>query len=356
MERIRQIRPYDGLAVKRAEEKWRNVAKPLHSLGLLEKSVNKIAGIFGNENFTLDKRTAVVMCADNGVIEENITQSDYHVTTAVALAVSSGNSNINHIAENFRCDVVGVDIGMKEHISAENLLSRRIADGTQNIAKGRAMSVAQMEKAIVTGIDMVKNLKEQGYQIIVTGEMGIGNTTTSSAIASVILDLPPKEVTGRGAGLDDERLQRKISVIEKAVAVNHPDRNNPSDILSKLGGYDIAGMTGLFLGGAIYHIPVVIDGFISAVSAVMAVMFHKNVKDYLLCSHVSRETAGRKILEYLDLQPLITAELCLGEGTGGVLLLPLLDGAISVYHSSHSFESLNMERYVDYDSTDNRRK
>lgn len=356
MERIKQIRPYDSFAVKRAEEKWKNVAKPLHSLGLLEECVNKMAGIFGDENFTIDKRVAVVMCADNGVVEENVSQSDSHVTSAVAKAIAKQNSNVNHIAKTFCCDVIGVDIGMKDTIQSENLLMCKISNGTQNIAKGRAMTISQVQQALITGMNLVKKLKEQGYKIIVTGEMGIGNTTTSSAIASVILNLPPEDVTGKGAGLDNQRLQKKIRVIEQAVKINSPDPNSPTDILSKLGGYDIAGMTGLFLGGAVCHIPVVIDGFISSVSAVLAVMFNENVKDYILCSHVSKEKAGKALLKYLGMKPLITAELCLGEGTGGVMLLPLLDGAMSVYHSSHSFASLNMERYVDYDSTHNGRK
>ena len=356
MERIQQIQPYDISAVQRAEEKWKTIAKPLYSLGLLEKCVSQTAGIFGNENFTIDKRVAVIMCADNGVTEEHISQSDYTVTSAVAEAIAKGNSNINHLAKTFRCDVLGVDIGMKDTVPDKKLLQCKIANGTQNIAKGRAMTVSQTEQAIKTGMDLVKSLKEQGYTLIVTGEMGIGNTTTSSAIASVVLNLPPKEVTGRGAGLSDERLKRKIRVIERAIAVNSPDRTNPLDILSKLGGYDIAGMTGLFLGGAVYRIPIVIDGVISAVSAVLAAMFNENGKDYMLCSHVSKEIAGQKLLQYLHKEPLITAQLCLGEGTGGIMLLPLLDGAMSVYRSSHNFESLNMERYVDYDRTHNWRK
>lgn len=356
MERIQQIKLPDSSAIRKAEEKWKTIAKPLYSLGLLETSVNKIAGIFGNENFRLKKRIAVILCADNGVVEENISQSDSTVTSAVAKAISLGNSNINLLARTFDCDVLGVDIGMKDTLDILDLLNRKIANGTKNIAKGSAMNIEQAKQSIVTGIDLVRDLKQQGYQIIVTGEMGIGNTTTSSAIASVMLDLPPKAVTGRGAGLDNHRLQHKIHVIEQAITINQPDKNNPLNILSKLGGYDIGGMTGLFLGGAIYHIPVVIDGFISSVSAMLAVMFNENVKDYLLCSHVSNETAGRKILDYLHLKPLITAELCLGEGTGGVMLLPLLDGAMAIYNSSHSFDSLNMGRYVDYAGTDNRRK
>ncbi|MDE6745016.1 MAG: nicotinate-nucleotide--dimethylbenzimidazole phosphoribosyltransferase, partial [Oscillospiraceae bacterium] len=163
----------------------------------------------------------------------------------------------------------------------------------------------------------------------------------------LLLSSCQRDVTGRCAGLDSAGLERKINVIERAIALNSPCKNNAVDIISKLGGYDIAGMTGLFLGGAIYKIPIVIDGFISAVSAALAVKIDPLAKEYMLCSHVSKEPAGRKILDLIGLKPLITAELALGEGTGGILLLPLLDGVLSVYNSAHSFDDLQIERYVE---------
>ena len=347
MERLKLINLPDSAAIERAKIKWNNVAKPLHSLGLLEETVIKIAGITGDENFDLNKRCAVVMCADNGVVCERVTQSDSSVTAVVAKAAAEGTSNINSIANAFNADVITVDIGMNVDVEDKNILRKKISYGTNNIANGAAMTFSQAENAIAVGIDVVHECKENGYKIIVTGEMGIGNTTTSSALASVLLGEPASEVTGKGAGLDSEGIKRKISVIHRAIEVNAPDKNNPVELLSKLGGYDIAGMTGLFLGGAVYKIPVIIDGFISAVAAALAVDICPLAKNYILCSHVSKEPAGVKILEYLGLKPLITAEMCLGEGTGGAMLLPLLDGAIAVYNSSHQFDNLPIERYVE---------
>lgn len=347
MDRLKAIVPLDYNAMEKAQEKWNSIAKPLNSLGLLEKTIVKIAGITENESISLDRRCVVDMCADNGVVREGVTQTGSEVTGIVARAMAEGSSNINLIAQTFNADVIPIDIGMSSDISAKNLLYRKIAYGTENIAVGAAMSISQAERAISAGIDAVRDLKRDGFKIIVTGEMGIGNTTTSSALAAVLLEESPDRVTGRGAGLDSAGLKRKIAVIERAISVNKPDKKQPLDLLAKLGGYDIAGMTGLFLGGAVYRIPIVIDGFISAVSAALAVGINPLAKEYMLCSHVSKEPAGIKMLEYIGLKPLITAEMCLGEGTGGVMLLPLLDGALALYNSVHKFENLPMERYVE---------
>lgn len=345
MDRINEISPPNPAAKKLAYEQWNSIAKPLHSLGLLEEAIAEIAGITGDKKVCLNKRCAVILCADNGVVEEGVTQTDSGVTRIVAESIAAGNSNISHMAETFNADVIAVDVGMNTDSDNTKIIRRKTAYGTNNILNGAAMSQAQAISAIVAGIDMVKCCAEQGYKIIVTGEMGIGNTTTSSAIAAVLLDEPVKTVTGRGAGLDSEGLKRKIAIIEKAIEVSKPDKHSAIDILSKLGGFDIAGMTGLFLGGAVYHVPVVIDGFISAVSAALAVMLNPLAREYMLASHVSKEPAGIKMLDLIGLKPLITAELCLGEGTGGILLLPLLDGALSIYNSAHSFDSLSMEKY-----------
>lgn len=345
MDRIKLIVPADREAGRRAAEKWNGIAKPLHSLGLLEDLVIKLAGIYGNENFSVDKRCAVAMCADNGVVCEGVTQTDSSVTAIVAKAMAEGSSNINLMAKTARADVLPVNIGIKSSLDIPGLIDRKIADGTGNIANGPAMSREQAERSVSVGIDMVRDLKEKGYNIIVTGEMGIGNTTTSSAVASVLLGLPPEETTGRGAGLDREGIKRKIAVIRRSIEINKPDSHDPIDVLSKVGGFDIGGITGLFLGGAIYRVPIVMDGFISAVSAALAALICPVSKDYMLCSHVSKEPAGRKVLDFLGFEPPITAGLCLGEGTGGVLLLPLLDAAMAVYDSAHLFDNLPMEKY-----------
>lgn len=345
MDRLKMITSPDVDAQRRARERWDGVAKPLRSLGLLEEAVVKIAGMTGNENVDLTKRCAVVMCADNGVVSEGVTQTDSGVTAIVAKAMAGGTSNINALAKVYDADVIPVDMGMNTDV--DGILSRKTARGTGNIAVGPAMSLLQAEQAVASGMDIVRNCREKGYKLIVTGEMGIGNTTTAAALGSVLLKLPPEKTVGRGAGLSNEGLMRKVDAVNRAIAVNKPDKARPMELLAKLGGFDIAGMTGLFLGGAVYKIPIVIDGVISAVAAALAAEIEPVARDYMLCSHVSKEPIGPEILKYLGLQPIITAAMSLGEGTGGIMLLPLLDGALAVYNSSHRFEKLPMERYVE---------
>lgn len=345
MNRIEKITSTDKHAERIAHKRWNSIAKPLGSLGLLETAVEKIAAVQGTENVDIHKRTVVVMCADNGVVCEGVTQSDSSVTTVCAAAIANETSNINVIAETLGAEVLAVDIGINRDVDNSKLLNRKIAYGTNNIAVGAAMTTEQTEQALCTGMNIVCDLKAAGAKIIVTGEMGIGNTTTASALSSVLLGVPPRYVTGRGAGLDSARLEQKIAVIERAISVNNPDKNNPIDLLSKLGGLDIAGMAGLFLGGAYYHIPVVIDGVISAVAAVLAYQINPLSAEYMLPSHASAEPAGKMLLESIGLNPLIMAEMRLGEGTGGVMLMPLLDGALSVYNSAHRFDEISIERY-----------
>ena len=348
MERINKITKPDFKAMELSQYKWNSVAKPIRSLGLLEKAVTKIAGIIGDTEVKINNRCTVVMCADNGVVAEGVTQSDSSVTSLVAESIANGRANINLISKPYNIDVIAVDIGMKTDIDDERIIKRKTSNGTENIYYGRAMTLSQAEYAIAAGMDIVRDLKAKGYDILITGEMGIGNTTVASAIASVILGEPVRNVTGYGAGLDKDRLEHKIHVIGRAIEINKPDKNKPVELLSKIGGFDIAGMTGLYLGGAVYRIPIVIDGFISSVAAKLACMINPEAVNFMLCSHVSKEPAGRKMLESMGLKAIIDGELCLGEGTGGAMLIPLLDGALSVYHSAHRFDELKIEQYEDY--------
>lgn len=347
MKRIFNIKPSDKLSAEISKKQWDSIAKPLGSFGLFEDFVQKIASIQGTPDVDISKRAVVVMCADNGVVCEGVTQTVSEVTAISACAIAEGRSNINALAGAYGADVVAVDVGIKNDVECRSLINRKITHGTQNIAEKPAMTTAQAERAIATGMDIVRDLKNQGVKIIVTGEMGIGNTTTTSAVASVLLGMPVEAVTGRGAGLTAGGLERKISVIKRAIAVNKPDRNKPVDILAKVGGYDIAGMTGLFLGGAVYSVPVVIDGVISAVSAVLACKINPLCAEYMLAGHVSGEPAGIKLLEKIGLKSAINAGMRLGEGTGGIMLLPLLDGALSLYRNAHRFDDTGIERYVE---------
>lgn len=194
-------------------------------------------------------------------------------------------------------------------------------------------------------MNIVGQLKEHGVRLLITGEMGIGNTTSASAIASVMLEMPPEQVTGRGAGLSSDGLKRKIAAVKKALKVNSPNKDQPLEVLQKLGGFEIAGMTGLFLGGAYYGIPVVIDGVISAAAAAIAYGIQPLCREYLLASHCSGEPAGKGLLKFCGLTPIISAGMRLGEGTGGVMLVPLLDGALALYRNAHRFDETSIERY-----------
>ena len=329
---------------QQVRKRWDSIAKPLHSLGLLEDLVVRIAGTQGTPEVCIDRRCALVFCGDHGVVRKGVSQTDSSVTAIVAKSIAEGTGNINLMASSANTDVLAVDMGMLTRVPGT--IDRHMGNGTADITEGPAMSRKQAEKAVSAGIDMMKSLSEQGYQAAVIGEMGIGNTTAASAVTSVLLGLPPEEVTGRGAGLSDAGLQRKIAAIRRAVEINRPDADDPMDVLAKLGGFELAGMAGAYLGGLKYHIPTIPDGMIPAVSALLASRIDPAVTGTLLPGPVSKEPADRLILDSMGLEPVICAQTALGEGTGGILLLPLLDMTLKVYYGPHTFEALKMEAYT----------
>lgn len=329
---------------QQSRKRWDSIAKPLHSLGLLEDLVVRIAGVQETADVNIERRCALVFCGDHGVVRKGVSQTDSSVTAIVAKSIAEGKANINLMASAANTDVVAVDMGMLSAVPG--VVDRHVGRGTGDITEGPAMSRSQAEDAVAAGIEQMGVLHEQGYRIAVIGEMGIGNTTPASAVTSVLLRLPPEEVTGRGAGLSDAGLQRKIAAIRQAVRINEPDAGDPIDVLAKLGGFELAGMAGAFLGGLKYHIPTIPDGMIPAVSALVASRIDPAVTDTLLPGPVSKEPADQLILDSLGLTPVIHARTALGEGTGGVLLLPLLDMALKVYYGSHTFNALNMKAYT----------
>lgn len=341
-EAIKQMKPSNQQAMMESRIRFDRIAKPLRSLGKLEEAVIKIAGIIENNEVSIDKKALVIMCADNGVVKEGVTQTGQEVTAIVAENFLQRKASVSIMAGYTNTDIYPVDIGIARDT---NIINKKIAYGTKNFAKEPAMTREEAKQAIQTGITMVGELKRKGYHIIATGEMGIGNTTTSSAIASILLGKSVEEVTGKGAGLSTDGLARKIKVIKEAILLHNPDKENMIDVLSKVGGFDIGGLVGVFLGGAVYRIPVVIDGFISAVAALMAVKINPLVKDYLLPSHVSKEPASHLILKELNLEPFITCDMCLGEGTGAVALFPILDMAVKVYQEMSTFEQIQVDAY-----------
>lgn len=277
-EALRQITPPDERAGQEAKARWDSIAKPLGSLGLLEEAVIRIAALTGSARVELDRRCAAVFCADNGVVAEGVTQTGSEVTAVVAENFTRGDASVCAMARAARCDVIPVDIGVARDLSGEGLVVHKLGYGTGNIARGPAMTREQALDALSFGISLVGELKQKGYRIIATGEMGIGNTTTSSAVTAALLGLPAEEVTGRGAGLTSEGLAHKIKTVERALVVNHPDPNDGVDVLAKVGGFDLAGLAGVFLGGAVHRVPVLIDGFISAAAALAAARICPAVK------------------------------------------------------------------------------
>lgn len=339
---LKKISVLDEDARKACEVRWTHVAKPLNSLGKLETVTGQIAGIFGTSDIRLDKKALVIMCADNGVVEEGVTQTGQEVTAIVAQNFLTGKTSAKLMAEQTGTKLFPIDIGM---VSDTTIINRKIAYGTKNFTKEPAMTRAQAIRAMLVGIDFVEELAKEGYQIIATGEMGIGNTTTSSAIASVLLDVPVESVTGKGAGLTSEGLRKKITAIHRGIACNQPNKEDAIDVLSKLGGFDIAGLVGVFLGGAIHRIPIVIDGFISSVAALVASRIHPLASEYAIASHVSKEPAGKMILDSMKKEFFLTCDMCLGEGTGAVALMPLLDLALCVYQQMSTFDEIHVEEY-----------
>ena len=342
-ETLAMIKPLDENAMNIAKKRWNSIAKPLHSLGKMEELVIQIAGITGSPDMAVQKRALVPMCADNGVVEEGVTQTGQEVTAIVAENFHSGDTSACVMSRQCGTEVLPVDIGMVVDTRVPKDL--KVAYGTANMTKGPAMTRAQAVQALEAGIEMVRRLKEDGYGLLATGEMGIGNTTTSSAVASVLLNQPVETMTGRGAGLSGDGLTRKINAIKKAIEVNHPNPGDAIDVLAKVGGFDIAGMAGMFLGGAAFGVPVVIDGFISCVAALIAQRICPAAGEYMIASHVSKEPAAQLILKALGKEAVIHGEMCLGEGSGAVALFPFLDMGIAVYESMSTFDDIHVEQY-----------
>ena len=337
--------PLDQAAMKRAVDHWNVTFKPVRGLGRLEDIITQIAGITGDERVCLDKRIGIPMCADNGVVEEGVTQTDQAMTAIVTGNMGKGLSSVCVMGKLANMDVRPVDVGIATvERGIPGVIDRRIMNGTNNMTKGPACTREQVEAAIQVGIDMVADAKAEGYKIVITGEMGIGNTTSSAAVSSVLLGLDPEVVTGRGAGLSDAGLARKVDAVRRAIEETQPDPDDVIDVIAKVGGLDIAAMAGTYLGGAIHRLPVLVDGVISAVSALCAVRLCPASLCAIIPTHASTEPAALKIADELKLAPIIDAGLHLGEGTGAVCMLPLLDMAMLVYDGV-SFDAMQLEAY-----------
>ena len=351
------IDPFNKDRYDEVRAAWDRVAKPLGSLGRFEDITARIGAIHDSTVIDIKKRAVIMMIADNGIVAEGVTQSGQDVTAAVAEWMGRGESSVCKMAKTAKADTIPVDVGINMEGSPKGVVDRKVMKGTRNFAYEPAMTEDECMQAIEAGIDIVCDCSAKGYKLLATGEMGIGNTTTSSALAAALLGLDAGAVTGRGAGLSTAGLRRKIQVIQDALDRYCTEDEGGRDssefamhMLSCVGGLDIAGLTGVFLGGAMNRIPVIIDGFISAVAALVAERLVPGTKDYMIASHQGKEPGMKYILDILGLEPVINGMLALGEGTGAVMLMPLLDTALALYSDGLAFADTTVEQYTDFEA------
>lgn len=344
-ETIQAIRPLDEEAMAFTQARWNTLGKPLHSLGRLEDMVIQFAGIYHDKEPKMAKKAVIVMAADNGVVAEGVTQSGMEVTKTVTENMTRHNATICILSAMSGADVYPVDIGIVTDCDNPKVLNRKVKYGTDNMLHGPAMTREEAIKAIEVGIEVVEDLKKKGYNVFATGEMGIGNTTTSSAICAVLLNQSVERVTGKGAGLTSEALEHKIEVIKESIRINKVDPEDPLDVLSKVGGLDIAGLVGCFIGAAAAGMPIFVDGFISSIAALLAIKIAPACDPYIFPSHCSNEPAGKLVLDAMNKQPYILANMCLGEGTGAVIGFTIADYAFKAYWELPTFEQTAFGTY-----------
>ena len=365
LDTIEEMGDLSESAMEAARARQEVLAKPTGALGRLEDISIQLAGITGKVKNNMQKQAIVIMSADNGVVSEGVASAPQSVTLSQTINFTRHLTGVSSMAKYFGIDLLVIDVGVKmpipealyapemtEHVCADvccqtgltqKIVNRRIADGTKNLAKEPAMTEDEAFRAIRTGMEAVEAIKRCGYDIFGVGEMGIGNTTTSACVLAALCGRSGAEVVGRGGGLNDEGLAKKIRIVDEATRGLDPA--DVLGILAKVGGFDIAGMTGLFLGGAALHMPVVADGFISCVAALCAIRMCPAVKDYVITSHKSKEPGTRMLLEAIDIPVFLDCDMCLGEGTGAVALFPFLDMGAKLYNTLSTFEDIHVEQY-----------
>lgn len=342
---VREVLPLDRSAMTAAEEYQARLAKPPGSLGRLEEISIQLAGITGHVHNALNKKQLLVFAADNGVVAEGVSSAPQSVTKQQTINLTRGKTGAAVLAKHFGCGLTVCDVGVNADIYESTVLNRKIAYGTQNICTGPAMTREQTLQAILTGAEIARAVDAD---VIGVGEMGIGNTTTSSAVLAVLLGADVEAVTGRGGGITEESFRKKKAVIRTAIEVNRPDRDDVVGVLSKVGGFDLAAMCGAFLGAAAARRPAVIDGLISAAAALCAVRLCPNVRGYLVPSHASFEIGYRLAMEAMDLRPLFDLGMRLGEGSGCPLAFQVLDAACAVTNDMATFDEAGInDDYLD---------
>lgn len=344
---IAGIKPLDERAMAEAQERQDNLTKPQGSLGHLESLSIQVAGIKGDPRPRIKDKVIFTLAGDHGATQEGVSAYPSEVTPQMIYNFLRGGAGINVLARHVGARVVVADLGVASLLGQHpNLKEKKVALGTQNMAVKPAMSREQAIQSIEAGIELVEEELPMGIDILGTGDMGIGNTTPSSAIAAAMTGTDVPTVTGRGTGLDDEGLERKVKMIRKALEIHRPDPKDPIDILSKVGGFEIGGIVGLILAGAKYRVPVVIDGFISGAAALIATSLSPRVRPYLIASHQSVERGHRVILEYLKLKPLLNLDMRLGEGTGAALGIFLVEAAVRILDEMATFAEASVSERI----------
>jgi len=342
------INPLDEEAMTRAQVHLDNLTKPPGSLGTLENVVRHLAGIKGEVPRQLALKTHILMAGDHGVVAEGVSAFPQEVTLQMVLNFARGGAAINVLARHAGAELILVDIGVASELpDLPGLLKRKIAPGTNNLVRGPAMTRKQAIAALEAGIEVASQKIDAGTELLGIGEMGIGNTTPSTAILAAFSGLAVEKITGRGTGVDDERLQLKINAIRRGLDMNKPDPEDPLDVLAKVGGLEIAGMAGVILAGAARRVPVVIDGFISGAAALVATRLAPLARDFILASHLSEEPGHAASLEMMGLKPMLTMQMRLGEGTGAALGMTLVDAAIKIYHEMATFSHAGVAGALD---------
>ena len=340
---INNIEGVNEKAKETARERMNILAKPLGSLGKLEELAIKLSGITGKVKNRIDKKCIIILSSDNGVVEEGVASSPQYVTLAQTINFSKGLTGVAVLAKENSTDLIVVDIGVNCDGEIPGAINKKIRKGTDYIAKGEAMSYEEALKAIYIGIDLVRDVKEKGYDILGVGEMGIGNTTTSSAVLASLVAGELDEVVGKGAGLTDEAFILKKEVVKKAIEINKPNREDPIDVIAKVGGFDLAGMVEVYLGAAYYKLPIVIDGFISVVAALVATKLCSKVKDYLIPSHVSKEIGYSIAINNIGLEPMLNLDMRLGEGSGCPIAFSIVNYACAIMNNMATFHEAEID-------------
>ncbi|SHF00159.1 nicotinate-nucleotide--dimethylbenzimidazole phosphoribosyltransferase [Clostridium fallax] len=339
---IRGIEDIDKSAMSLAKKRLDSLAKPLGSLGKLEDLAAQLSGITGKVKNNINKKRIIIMSSDNGVICEGVASGPQYITLAQTINFTKGVTGVGVLAKHYGVDLMVVDVGINGDVNEPKVIDRKIRKGTNNINKEPAMTYDEAVKAILIGVEMAERSKKEGYDILGVGEMGIGNTTTSSAVMMALTGCKVEKAVGKGAGLTDEGFERKKYVVENSIKVNNPNIKDSIDVVSKVGGFDIAAMAGVFLGAAYFKIPIVIDGFISAVAALVAVRLNPLVKKYLITSHCSQEVGYNLIMNEIDIEPMLNLKMRLGEGSGCPIAFSIVEAACAIMSNMITFEEGNM--------------